>query len=291
MKKLLNKLNTLSVRRRIEIGVAVLLTVALIVSIPAYSWFSNQRKAAEMFKVEYPNSLYINAAHREDRIFFNLDAININEYKLDPITKEQIVDEHGEPYKVDKFMYAFSVSGSNSQRFLLQMGHTTNNQFTYTVYEATQYRNESDARAAVTDGEGVEHTDRIVSYITHPDSHQENKLQITWDRYNEEEGGTDGTLYYVLEDDVHMSPLNQDTPGTAARSGREYDATYGGYSRVQTNAIPLYWQKLISLRTSEIDVNKNFCKYFILVVTWDEAVQALQEKKESDLVYFSVLRR
>ena len=40
----------------------------------------------------------------------------------------------------------------------------------------------------------------------------------------------------------------------------------------------------------EIDANKNFCKYFILVVSWNNDQQLTQERKESDLIYLSVQR-
>ena len=32
-----------------------------------------------MYKIEYPNSLYINAAHREDRMYFDLDELDMEE--------------------------------------------------------------------------------------------------------------------------------------------------------------------------------------------------------------------
>ena len=76
MKKIVHKIKELTAAKKIRLAVALLLTAAMMVAVPTYAWFSQQQKAAEMYKVQYPNSLYINAAHREDQIFFDLDAVN-----------------------------------------------------------------------------------------------------------------------------------------------------------------------------------------------------------------------
>ena len=293
MKKIIKNFKTLPGKKRIEITIALLLLVAVMIAVPVYSWFSYQRKAAEMFKVEYPNALYINAAHREDRIYFDLDAININDYKIDPITKQQVKDANNEPVKVTQMMYVFSVSGSNTQKFLLQLGHTTNNLFTYTIYEAQQYKTSNEALAAVTT-EGVADKDKIVRYTQHEGSHTENTLQVIGDLYSENDDDT-SDLYYVKGNKVDMTCLNPgESAGLAAKNGTYYQKTYGSNNKVQNNAVPLYWQKEITLKSSgenkEIDSNKKFCKYFIIVVTWNDEQQALQEDKESDLIYLSVQR-
>lgn len=83
MKKAIKKFNMLPSSKKLAIITAVVLTIILFVTISAYAWFSFQRNAAEMYKVEFPNSLYLNAAHREDRMYFNLSAIS--PYKMDPV--------------------------------------------------------------------------------------------------------------------------------------------------------------------------------------------------------------
>ena len=294
MKEKLNKFKSLPRRRRVEIIVAMLLTIALLIAVPVYSWFSYQRKAAEMFKVEYPNALYINAAHREDRIFFNLDGIDIGEYKLDPATNTQIKDAvTGDPIKVDQMMYVFSVSGSNTTSFRLQMAHTTNNLFNYTLYEAKQYREYSAAATAA--GNDI---DRIVRYEMNTGSHTENTIQVVGDLISDEDDET-GTLYYV-KNTTPLSGryLNEDSTNTKlgikSTDNTYYSQTYGDNTNVQLNAVPKYWQSDVTLVTSgdnkEVDANKNFCKYFILVVTWKDQEQSTQEDKETDLIYFSVER-
>ena len=290
MKNIIMKFKSLS--KQIEAIVAMILAVAMFAVIPTYSWFAYQRKAAEMIKVEYPNSLYINAAHREDRIFFGLDGININDYKIDPQTKKQMKDENGDAIKVTQMMYVFSVSGSNTTSFRLQMAHTTNNLFNYTLYEANQY---NDYSAASTAAGG--NTDLIVRYDQSAGSHTENTIQVIGDLYDENDNTTD-PLYYVKGPALSGSYVNPDTVndklGLKDTDNKYYSKTYGEDTKVQVNAVPKYWQSNVTLKTTgsdkEVDANKKFCKYFILVVTWDNAEQLTQEKKESDLIYFSVQR-
>lgn len=68
--KILNKISErfsrLSNKKRMQIVTAATLTICMLITIPSYAWFNEQKKAAEMFKVQNPNALYINAAHRED---------------------------------------------------------------------------------------------------------------------------------------------------------------------------------------------------------------------------------
>lgn len=282
MKKIMAKFKKLSKSRKIQLIIAVMLTVGLMVIIPVYAWFASQKKAAEMFKVEYPNALYINAAHREDRINFKLDGININEYAVNPVTRKLIENEDGDPVKIEKMAYVFSVSGSNTTSFTLQLGYTTNNKFTYTVYEASQYSTSEAAMAAAGDN-----IDRIVRYKQNAGSHTENGLQIIGDEYVDD---ATSDLYYVRSTTALTGTfLNPgSSSGTAATTGKYYEDTYGDNTNVQLNAVPLYWQKTGIAVTS--DSNKNFCKYFILEVTWDSEEQLLLEEKETDMIYFSVKR-
>lgn len=131
MKRIFEKIKGLTTARKIQLCAACILSVALAVAIPVYAWFSKQKKAAEMYKIQYPNSLYINAAHREDRMYFKLDTVGVNEYVKDE--HGDTVYENGKPVFVTEKSYIFTVSGSNAERFILQMAHTNNNMFNYTI--------------------------------------------------------------------------------------------------------------------------------------------------------------
>lgn len=274
MKRIIKKLSMLSFKTKVQIISAATLTLALSVAIPVYSWFSNQKKAAEMFKVEYPNSLYINAANREDQVEFELGGININEYVRDE-NKDLVLDETThEPIKIDKKRYVFSVSGSNTNTYILQMAHTTNNQFTYRVYQATQ----TNAKPS----DDVEY----VEFKTNHEAHTENPLYAVGDDVVNRDSDT--TLYYIKGNEVSGNYLNPDGTGKKALpSGTYYSPNYGTNSNVDPYAVPLYWQATINANQLS---NKVFCNYFILEVTWENREGQTIEDKETDLIYFSVKR-
>ena len=305
MKNQIKKFKELTLSKKVQLITAILLTTGLITAIPVYAWFSNQKKAAEMYKVQYPNSLYINAAHREDQSNLKLDGININEYAKDPITGVLLTDNEGEKIKVEKYQYVFSVSGSSTSEFTLQMAHTNNNLFTYTLYEADNYTSctKNDENGTITytlvgqDITGTEKTttipdvnkDRIVKYTHKVNTHNENTLQVIGDTYVK---NVESDLYYVRSSSeitgTNIGYKNQS--GSLAIKSTDnsfYTKTYGDNLNVEEHSVPLYWQGNISVTT---DSNKNFCKYFVLEVTWNDNEQAAQTKKETDMVYFSVKR-
>ena len=270
MKNMIEKFKGLTVSKKIQIIAAMIFTIALIVTMPVYAWFTNQKKAAEMFKVEYPNALYINAAHREDQVNFALDGINVNEYQLNADGTIKTVNDT--PVKITEERYVFSVSGSNTNQFILQMAHTNNNLFTYKIYAATEQTTEPESGTYVEYKATGEHT--------------ENTMVFTGDTVSK-----DDVLYYVKGDEVSGGYLNMGSGASVANSGTSdthYYKTYGDNTNVESHAVPSYWQATINADQS---ANKQFCKYFILEVTWNNTVQATQTSKETDLVYFSVQRK
>lgn len=333
IKDIIGKIRRLSKATKIKIVIAMTLTVCLIVSSTVYAWFSMQKKTAEMFKVQYPNSLFINAAHREDRVYFELGSIDVNAYEKDEYgntiyyAKNSIDDvilyardgdnvkvdeygypmydtENGEPHKIKDKQYVFSVSGSGMDSFILQFAHTTNNKFTYTIYEATQYTSSSAATTAVTepikneDSEGedttIVHAERVVKYTSNKNSHNENDLQVAHDPFNDSAEPMD---YYYVRTDTPLDVTgykNEDgkNPGLAIKSTSDsyYNETYGSYTNVHENAMPLYWQTTVDLEDNEIDANKGFSKYFIVRITWNDDEQKEQTKKETDMIYISAKR-
>ena len=316
MKNIIKKYKELTLSKKVQLITAIILTVGLMSAIPVYAWFTSQKKAAEMYKVQYPNSLYINAAHREDQSNLKLDGININEYAKDPITGAVLVDENEEKIKVEKYQYVFSVSGSSTSEFMLQMAHTNNNLFTYTLYEAENFiscteNNNNETVTYTLNGQTItgsqktatiseEDKNRIVKYTHKANTHNENTLQVIGDNYVND---TESDLYYVRNvsaiSGTNIGYKNKDTSKPFSENNTTnffakkdvndsfYSKTYGSNTNVDIRSVPLYWQGNISVTT---DSNKNFCKYFILEVTWDDDEQAAQTAKETDMVYFSVKR-
>lgn len=278
MKSLLEKFKKMSLSRKIQCIVAVVLTICLPIAISVYAWFIGQKKAAELYKVEYPNSLYINAAHREDKMYFRLDSIDVNEYLRDD-ENNIVKDQYGNPIYINQKNYIFAVSGSNTDKFILQMAHTNNNLFNYKIYEATQYDNLPANFSS----------DKIIEYKTNPGGYTENPLVFASDPVNRE---SSETKYYVIGNLTSGTYLNNQSGDdisevNLAKNGDFfYSENYGSNTNVEDHAIPSYWKGEFETQNS----NKLFCRYFILKVTWDYNVINTQKTKESDMIYFSVKR-
>ena len=283
MNKIINNIKELSFKKKIQLIVAVLLTTALLVSIPVYAWFTNQKKAAELYKIEYPNSLYLNAAHREDRMYFNLDELNLDEYYLGEDNKPINYGTAQNPIYRERTqrLYAFSVSGEGITNFTLQLAHTNNNELKYKIYEAVQ--------SGTKPPSGDENFD-YVHYERHMETgdNSENPLSFSDDLKKKD-------AYYTKGDEVTLefkNPDEDDEDGILAirsTSDKYYKKTYGETNdNVQVNAVPSYFQTNVSLSRSDIDRNsKQFHKYYILEVSWDDSQE---NTKETDMIYLSVRR-
>ena len=280
----------------IKILIAVLLTISVATAIPVYAWFSRQRKAAEMFKVANPNALYINAAQREDQVQFELGGININAY----VTNErgeyvdaegELIEEGQDPIKITKKQYVFSVSGSNVNSYILQMAHTTNNQFTYKLYEATRKSTEPEDNAT-----------EFVKYTPNSEARSENPLTVIGDDLVD--SMSDNTArYYWKGDEVTGTYKNQKIAQNAGNTPTEviaqstedtkyytknFKSNNALNNNVESHAVPLYWQTTIGNVNLQWDSNKRFCDYYILEVTWNHRANFTIEDKETDLIYLAV---
>lgn len=341
--KILNKISErfsrLSNKKRMQIVTAATLTICMLITIPSYAWFNEQKKAAEMFKVQNPNALYINAAHREDRVYFDLGEIDVNGYERDewgntiyyqkntnystiaykmdsegrPVYDElnhPVYDKDaGEAKLITERQYVFSVSGSNTDKFTLQMAHTNNNKFTYEVYDAKQYKYKTADELPDKDpetGEDITYTPQqvenlvlpantpYIKYTTNKNSHNEDQPVVEYDEYDDSADPVD--LYYVRSDAPvqggEYKNNNANDLGIKDVDDKYYGETYEKYTNVHEQSVPSYWQAEVVLDSEkgEIDANKSFSKYYILRVTWDKNEQNNQEKKETDMIYLSVKR-
>ena len=266
MNRVFERFDRLPRKRKMMIVTAVTLTFALFVTIPSYAWFYSQRKAAEMFKVKYPNSLYINAAHREDRKFFELDEID--------------VDEEVNGTRLLKKRYAFSVSGEGTENYTMQLAYTTNNKFTYKIYKATE----------MTTSQGADTEHKMHKNAADPDNVgddenlPENKLV-----FSDEITGTHA--YYKVSGDAiegrYLNIENNDPTQAVTDPNNTYHVkTYNSNTNVQSDAVPVYWQTDIE---TQIDPNtKQFCDYYILEVNW---TAEHRNNKETDMVYLAIERK
>ena len=284
MKGIFKKFDMLPQKKKMALVTAIVMTLSLIITIPAYAWFNEQKKAAELYKVEFPNALYLNAAHREDRMYFNMNAIS--PYKIDPVTGGLAHDNDGKVIPVTSQQYVFSVSGKNTQKYTLQLAHTNNNQFTYTIYPATENASKP---SGVSD-------DYIVEYKLNANSRNENELgSINNDTYDKNDGTT--IKYYVRS----TSPVSTSTshgylnnvttnPMKAKNNDTYYAENYpNSMTNVDDDDIPSYW--LSDEIPVESDSNKKFCHYYVLEVTWGNRPSSGIENKETDMVYITAERK
>ena len=236
-------------------------------------------KKKQLYKIDYPNSLYLNAAHREDRMYFNLDELDVEEYFMGPDNKPINYGTPENPVYQEKTykLYAFSVSGEGTTKYTLQLAHTNNNELKYEIYEATQTEDKPTS--------GFENYDWV-----HYERHMESGANIE-NPFTFSDDLTVKDAYYTLGAKVNGENKNSDPDdpsGILAKKDTSdpcYERTYDNNTNVQENAVPIYWQANINLNRSDIDRNKRFHKYYILKVSWDSGKQ---NTKETDMIYLAV---
>ncbi|MBQ7700661.1 MAG: hypothetical protein IJT49_10030 [Clostridia bacterium] len=205
-----------------------LLMAAVFFAAQTFGWFALKRTLAPYAPIARPEALFIGAGHR------NFDA-EAHEFKDSHFEDIIYLYLSGIDAKADKeyYDYVFCVYGKMISGFNLQLGYTTNNQFTYKIYSAT----ETDTQPT---GENVEY----VAYTTHTESPE--------------------TFYYTPARLLTGDFLNDQTVGEETLADNtEHTATYGSYNNVNKYAEPLYWQ------TSSAEpgyARGDFINYYILRV-------------------------
>nr|MCR5796575.1 hypothetical protein [Eubacterium sp.] len=193
-------------------------------------------------------------------------------------------------------------TAANSFDIAVSGNQIMHNKFTYEIYIATPVT--SSAYNALSSSE----KNACIAYETHPGKNTENtSLEITNDLIPDNEGYVYFSYGSKLEGDAVIEDEAQDINGKyvnnkdntfkLAKSKTDndyyYTQTYGTYANVQSLSVPLYWQAHdlpTSLGSDAVSNKQDFCRYFILKVTWDRNEQARQETKESDMVYLSIER-
>lgn len=209
---------------------SVTIAAAALLTIPVLAWFYFQKSLQTVTKINAPNPLVIGAGNARDITELELSNIDVSEGKYRDVV--------------------FCVySSEQNTSYHLQLAHTTNIGFTYTIFQAS--RKNADAPDSV-------------DYL-------------------------DKTYYFDDESPLNGGYLNEDTenPGKALKSGGYHNTTYPGtktnaYSNVQINAEPLYWKTSSPVILAEKDDTEEFINYFVLRVAWGNTVQ---NNKETDMIY------
>lgn len=208
---------TKTIVKIVGISLAIIMSVFVLVTIPVYSWFA-KRNLNVYAPITTSTSLYIGAGNNEDIRYLYFDGIDV---------------ENRVTYKD----YVFSISGEFVKHYKIQLAFTTNNQFTFELYRATD-----DITKKSSSIEGS------VVYTTHDD----NEDVITY--YIQENGFMRG---------IYLNQDGNSILGIDDLNNPLYQETYGDYENVNKYAVPLYWQ---TLDTIDISTNDNFPHYFILRV-------------------------
>ena len=128
MKSIKQHWNSISKKKKIQIAIATSMTILLTVQVPVMAWFRNRREAARLERINSPNTLFITAAHREDSTNLVMDDITVDgKWYYANGTEAGIMTYQD---------YVFAVAGDYVEDFTLQLAHTTNNPYTYQIFEA-----------------------------------------------------------------------------------------------------------------------------------------------------------
>ncbi len=229
IKRITAKFKKLRTKDRIMAIAALALTMAVMIAVPTMAWFAHQKQIATMAKINSPSKLSLKSGAREDIIQFKMSGIDT--------TKGSSKD------------FVFCVEGEDISNYNIQLAHTTNINFSYKLYKATES----------SDSTGVE-------YLSE-----------------------NGSVYYTRRDELDGGYVNNETKGTRTIGNDEYEKpSYDDTNIRQDFAEPLYWQSsMITAEDETYDddqAERSFRNYYILEVSWGNDVT---NDKETDLIYLT----
>lgn len=264
MKKLKEKFNKLEKSKKIQLIAAILLTVAVIIAMPTLAWFSYQRQIATMAKINSPAKLTIKSGHNEDIIQFQMSGIDVGDGKT-----------------AGSKPFVFCVEGEDIETYNLQIAHTTNIPFTYSLYKAHSDEN------GVIDYEGVDGT----YHYSLAEQFMDDASYATRGVY----GGyinDSGNEKRIIADGNYAEKSYDDADYNTIGSGNQ--------KHIQRYAEPIYWQTKEAVHSNGTDTNSvrynefplddpdhRFLNYYVLMVNWDANTFPEGNDKETDLIYIT----
>lgn len=235
---------------KIAAAITGLAAVLILIVTAAYAWYSRTKSINTVTEIHTPTVLVIGAGNKEDIQQLNLGDIDVTEGT----------------YKD----FVFCVYSDLSEDYVLQLAHTTNIKFEYTIYKAGEISaadaagHLSETSSVLTSGTESEYRNflRIVPFI-----------------------GMTGDYYYDRGERLNGHFLNRD-PADGFLANKKI-LSYESYDAFQKNANPLYWQS----ETVKYDFINNtgedlgFCDYYILTLSWKPG--EVKNDKETDIVYLT----
>lgn len=206
-----------------------------------YAWFRQSYSLSTVAKIKASIRLDLAAGNGEDASRFQIGTVDTTG---DDVTHKD---------------YVIAVKKDKPTNYILQIGHTTNIPFTYTLYKATE------------DNSG---TVIYVGAETH--------------KYKKSDTEINGEYLNKISDDKIL----------ANSTGTYHSQTYESYSNIQENAEPLYWQSNDTTLGTGTDLIDYYIltvswKKRPAEQTKDETYDKYRyiddiEDKETDIVYISV---
>lgn len=251
-KRMDNKKKKIIVRLLVStaiLAIAVGVTVA---------WFLNQRSLKTAASLISPYTLRIGAGSNES--IEQLDMGNID-VSTAPGYKDYVICVYGNP----------------SVPYVMQLAHTTNIGFKYTVYYAKELEQTSGQSES---GNLTEYTDinKDKHYFEIVDGSEVRKLT------------TKTTI--LMNSDNYINNANGIADSSLTIKQNNGDETIkGSYDEgdnVQKNASALYMQSDIIYPTDLEDADGEFLHYYIVRVSWDANIK---NDKETDIVYITVSQK
>ncbi len=280
-------------KRKTQLIISIVLTLLLLIEIPVFAWFSNQRKMAVLGNVNAPYTLYLSAGNQEDLVYLDMSSIDVGT----PGSREKGTHKD----------FVFSVQGSwDISQYHLQLAHTTNIPFEYTIYRVKDNGSGdrdiySEAGFAALEDDTLK--ENSVAYIAHVSNDDVSKDATIYYSYRPGSSytynGTTGVQYGKVMDKANYVNPQNGTLGIKADNNTYYNQTYGSgiTAKVQKNAVPLYMQSGTLFKNPGAENGKDFCDYYILRVDWSKAddhqneddYKELRNDKETDMVYITVV--
>lgn len=200
--------------------VMLALTLTMACSATVYAWFTAQRKISTITQINSPSALVIGAGAKESSVNIELGGINVEDVSR-------------------KKDFVFCVYSDESvENYKLQLAHTTNIQFVYTIYKAEAHETDPG-------------NDRV-EYV--------------------DEGGN---AHYYTKNGGAVSGNYLNKSGTIANNTL-HDKSYNDYDSVQKNAEPLYWQTDGAITPANSNLS-GFIDYYILEISWNESILSDKE--------------
>ena len=128
-KSIFGKFRKLEKKKKLQLVIAVSISVVLLVALPVYAWFTHKRSIALTTKINAPTQLYITAGNKES--VANLEMADI--------------DVENGSYKD----FVFGIGGADVQQYQIQLAHTTNIPFEYEIYRAKSVSETEKSEAVV----------------------------------------------------------------------------------------------------------------------------------------------